>query len=253
MVIGNRKYLTLAVFDIVSQYSIISKRDLISELVQQGFEERVVNLFLEELGVCTQVNLADLTLLDYEKKVGIKPISITYPAYDNRGIPTKFQFDNVSSTILEDLFEMIDSATEKIIILSPYLEEDGLEYFGDLLKRKLKKNVEVKIIVRELKSTSLRISKLLPWLSENVSQYPNFALYDYHYISPNGHIDSTCHGKAVAVDSKIAYVGSADIRERAFKSNFELGIIQTGYVARAISSLLEEIVQVSDRYTMWKI
>ena len=48
-------------------------------------------------------------------------------------------------------------------------------------------------------------------------------------------------------DDMIAYVGSADIRERAFFTNCELGFVRTGYPARVVSSILSLLVDSSDR------
>ena len=196
------------------------------------------------------INLADLSTIDYAKLVGHRPITVTYPAYDDRGMPTKFQFKNASSLIVDDIVDMINSATKKIVILSPYVEDNGLEFISEILKVKLKKNVDVKMIARELTEDTNRRDKLIAWLRSNMSSYPNFSLYNYHYVSQSGHIDSTCHAKVVCVDDRIAYVGSADIRQRAIKLNFEIGTIQTGYIARAISSLLDETVLVSEKYAL---
>ena len=240
----------MALFDIVSDSVSISKNELISKLTAHGFENKTIMMLLDELKIHEKINIADLAKINYHNMVGIKPISITYPTYDNRGIPAKYLFNNVSSTTLFDIINMIFSATKTITILSPYIEEDGIRYLGEILKTKLNRSIDVKIIARELSMSSLRTDKLISWIKLNLSQYSNFSLYDYHHTSPGGHVNSTCHGKVVAVDNKIAYVGSADVRHRAFNLNFEIGTIHTGYVARAISSLLNEIVQVSEKYSL---
>ena len=112
-----------------------------------------------------------------------RPIAITYPAYDNRGIPAKNPYSKSITYILESIQNIIYSARKRILILSPYVEDDGLDYLRDIIVMKLRNKVEVKMIVRELDKDTSRRDKLIRWIKDNLAMYDNFSLYNYHYVS----------------------------------------------------------------------
>lgn len=244
---GSDLYLLQALLDTVSDLEVISRADLIDKLIDLGFSEMRVNMLLDRLNIHSQVNIADLSKI-YDNELKNKPIAVTYPAYDNRGIPAKNPYSKSIVSILESIQDIINSARDRIMILSPYAEDDGLAYLRDSLVMKLKMGVKVKLIVREIYEDTNRKNKLIRWIRDNLSMYDEFSLYNYHYISNNGHIDSTCHAKVVVSDNSIAYVGSGDIRSRAFNLNMEMGTIHRGFNARVISSLVSDIVEVSTEY-----
>lgn len=245
---GNDHYILQAIFDTVSDSGVISKDLLFGKLVIFGFSESKVRQIFDSLNFHSQINVADLSNIECDKPI-YKPIAVTYPTYDNRGIPAKNPYKNSTISLLEGIQNVVYSAKKKILILSPYAEDNGLDYLRDVLISKLKNGVEVKLIVRELYDNGSRCNKLIMWIKNNLSMYDNFSLYNYHYTS-DGHVDSTCHAKVVVSDDKLAYVGSGDIRSRAFNSNLEIGTINNGYNARVISSIVSDIANVSTEYPL---
>lgn len=246
---GNDLYITQALLDIVSDSEVITRDDIFDRLAAYGFSKSRINQLLDGLNVHSQINLADLSKIDY-KGLDYRPIAVTYPAYDNRGIPAKNPYGKSISSILESIQDIIYGARNRILILSPYAEEDGLNYLRDMLVMKLRCGVEVKLIVRELDEDTPRRDKLIRWIRDNLVMYDNFSLYNYHYVSSSGHIDSTCHAKVVVADNNYAYVGSGDIRSRAFNLNMEMGTIHKGYIARVIASLISDLSDVSTKYPL---
>jgi phosphatidylserine/phosphatidylglycerophosphate/cardiolipin synthase-like enzyme len=234
--------------DIISDAETISKDILFDKLAEFGFSEIRIRQMLDLLNFHSQINVADLTRIDCTKSMH-KPVAVTYPAYDNRGIPAKNPYKNSITGTLEGIQGIIYSAQRKILILSPYAEASGLDYFRDMLISKLKNKVEVRLIVRELYDKTSRSDRLIMWVKKNLSMYDNFSLYDYHYVF-DGHIESTSHAKVVASDDKIAYVGSGDIRKRAFNTNLEMGTIHRGYNARVISSIVSDLADVAKEYPL---
>lgn len=246
---GDDLYITQALLDIVSDSEVITRCDLFNKLADYGFSESRINWLLEKLNVRSQINLADISKIDYGE-LNYGSVVVTYPAYDNRGMPAKNPYCKSVASILESIQDIIYNARSRILILSPYAEDDGLNYLRDMLVMKLRSGVEVKLVVRELEGDTPRRNKLIRWIKENLSTYDNFSLYNYHYVSSSGYIESTCHAKVVVSDNKYAYVGSGDIRSRAFNLNMEMGTVHKGYIARVISSLISDLVDVSTEYLL---
>ena len=246
---GNDLYITQALLDIVSDSEVIARDDIFEKLTAYGFSKSRIDQLLDRLNVHSQINLADLPKIGC-MELDYRPIAITYPAFDNRGIPAKNPFSRSISSIVESIQDIIYSARNRILILSPYAEEDGLNYLHDMLVMKLKNGVEVKLIVRELDEDTPRRNRLIRWVKDNLAMYDNFSLYNYHYVSNNGHIDSTCHAKVVVADNNYAYVGSGDVRSRAFNLNLEMGTIHKGYIARVVASLISDMSNVSTKYPL---
>ena len=244
---GKYEYLIQAIFDIVSQTDRITIGELTLELNKYGFSNDSIEDICNKMHLSGSINISDLVNTDYSSIRGYNPISVTYPAYDNRGPPSQMPYGNAVSSIIDSVQDIIYSAKEKIIILSPYIELDGLQYIEETLISKLKNGIEVTIIARELHKNDLRKEVLIDHIRDRFANYPTFSLYNYHYVSQSGHIDSTCHGKVVAADDNYAYLGSGDIRYRAFYVNLELGSIHKGYEAKIITSILEKIIDVSEK------
>lgn len=246
---GSNKYIIQAILDIISETETISRDKLTDMLISYGFSESIICIQLDLLNIYAQANIADLSRITEQAQI-LKPIAITYPAYDNRGIPAKSLYNNSIISILQSFQKIIYEAKKRIIILSPYIEDNGLKYLQDLLISKLQAGVEITIIVRELEEKSNRRDRLIRWIKDNFHGYTNFIIYNYHYVSNNGHIDSTCHAKVIVSDNHIAYIGSADIRSRAFNLNLEMGTIHSGYNARVIAFLMENIIEISTPYKL---
>jgi Phosphatidylserine/phosphatidylglycerophosphate/cardiolipin synthases and related enzymes len=244
---GNDRSILLAISDIVTKHKIISSDSLHSKLSENGFDTNFINNILKKYNFKNTINLKDVDSVFATINFDYTPIVVTYPAYDNRGISNKLRNDFFASNILHELSAIISSAKKEITIISPYVEENGIIFFEDILKRKIQKGVVINLVLREYNENTTRMNNLSCWIKDNMEGFNNFRLYNYHYTSEEGRIESTCHAKIVSVDGHIAYVGSADIRERAFKLNFEMGTINTGYVGRCISLICEEIVNASER------
>ena len=133
---GNDAYILQALLDTVSQSECVTRKQLFEQLHSYGFTETRINKLFDEIDLRSQIKIADLSNINQIKK-GNKTIAVTYPAYNNRGIPAKNPYNESITTILDSIQEIIYSAREKILILSPYAEDDGLEYLRDALIMKL--------------------------------------------------------------------------------------------------------------------
>lgn len=200
---GDDLYIIQALLDIVSDSEVITRSDLFNRPAYYGFFEFRINQLLDRLNVRSQANLAYLSKIDY-KEFDYKFLAVTHPAYYNYGIPAKNLYSKSVTFILESIQDIIYNARNRTLTLSPYAEDDELNYLCDSLVMKLKSGVEVKLIVRELNDDTPRRNKLIRWINDNLSMYDNFTLYNNHYVSSSGHIDSKCYTKVVVSDNGMA-------------------------------------------------
>lgn len=248
--IGDDAYIIHAISDIIVTRSIMTISDMKAALAKYGFAENYIEGIFHKYNLKSQINLADMdALFSSNKTVMPTSIAVTYPAYDNRGVPSKIGNNLLINEMRHEIENLLMDATNEIIIISPFVEDNGMDLFGKILKRKLQAGVKVDIVMREHFEEPLRIINLIKWIKDNVGDHDGLGLYDYHYTF-KGRIESTCHAKIISVDKCISYVGSADIRKRSFELNFEMGTINRGYIGMCVSKISREVVNVSRKIVL---
>ena len=149
------------------------------------------------------------------------------------------QFDSV------DCFrEIIISAKDVIRICSPFMQKNVLngDSFPDLkqlIVDALKRNVEIKLLSRELFQ---RRSEEIQWIidiADDLGKSDNFRIVDYHLLSEDGTILSSTHAKLLIADYNMAYVGSAELRRNSLIANFEVGCLVKGPQVFGICELFD--------------
>lgn len=123
--------------------------------------------------------------------------------------------------------KIIGSATKKIRICSPFIQEDILnkDAFPDLkrlVRDALERDVEIRLLSREL---SERHGKNVNWIidiARSLKKEEKLIIVEYH-ISENKKIKSSTHAKLLIADDSLAYVGSAELRKNSLIKNFEVG------------------------------
>ena len=109
---GSNKYIIQAILDIISETETISRDKLTDMLINYGFSESIICIQLDLLNIYAQANIADLSRITEQAQI-LKPIAITYPAYDNRGIPAKSLYNNSIISILQSFQKIIYEAKKK--------------------------------------------------------------------------------------------------------------------------------------------
>jgi len=129
--------------------------------------------------------------------------------------------------------EIISSAKDVIRICSPFmqtnvLDNDSFPELRELLADALKRNVQIRLLSREL---FLRRGGEIQWIidiADDLGKNDNLTVVDYHLLSEDGTILSSTHAKLLIADSKMAYVGSAELRKNSLVANFEVGCLVRG-------------------------
>jgi putative cardiolipin synthase len=151
-------------------------------------------------------------------------------------------------TIANDLATLMLSATQELIVISPYFVpgNDGVAMFATLEGQ----GVHIRILTNSLASTDsplvhngyaryrvqllklgIELSEVRPKLGQKRARFHPFR-------SSN----ASLHAKALVIDQKTVFIGSMNMDARSARTNSELGlVIRSAEIARQVTSLLDDI------------
>jgi hypothetical protein len=134
-------------------------------------------------------------------------------------------------TTAEGMARVAVAARERLTVMTPFLNLDGLQFAAELFAQTIAK--ERKLILR-------RGTKTLQALAEGQNFLAGLGvqLLDYNLPCHGGY--ETFHAKIVLADEHHAYVGSANMLSYA-RGSVELGIVVRGRPARMIGSVVRAI------------
>jgi phosphatidylserine/phosphatidylglycerophosphate/cardiolipin synthase-like enzyme len=141
--------------------------------------------------------------------------------------PTRLAATSMGFGVLqtEDVFRrLIRQAKRELVIVSPFLEREGVYALRSELFAASKQKVMVKLLTRRIENSSitLAVSDLFGIFGECL------AVKEFHtelrVYERWRQLEST-HAKLLLRDQEEMYVGSAEIRPNALYSNFEIGVI----------------------------
>jgi phosphatidylserine/phosphatidylglycerophosphate/cardiolipin synthase-like enzyme len=131
---------------------------------------------------------------------------------------------NTTST-LATFRQLIESAGEELIIVSPFLEREGVQALLSSFIAAKRNGTKVRLLTRGIVSLNqaLALRDMFLIFSDKIS------VRAFHAKAAEGYqqqVEST-HAKIVLSDRKDVYLGSAEIRSNALFNNFEIGIRTT--------------------------
>ncbi len=151
-------------------------------------------------------------------------------------------------TIANDIFALMSSANQELIIISPYFVpgKDGIA----LMQALVDKGVRIRVLTNSLASTDspmvhtgyaryrvalLKLGVDLREVRPKLGQKrPRF----HPFRSSNARL----HAKALVIDQKIVFIGSLNMDARSAHTNSELGlVIRSAEIARQVTGLLDDI------------
>jgi hypothetical protein len=129
--------------------------------------------------------------------------------------------------------EIIVSAKDVLRICSPFIQknvlsDDSFPELRKLLIDALKRNVEIRLLSRELFQGR---DKEIQWvidIADDLGKNDNLRVVDYHLSMEDGTILSSTHAKLIIADYAMAYVGSAELRRNSLVTNLEVGCLVRG-------------------------
>ncbi len=132
-----------------------------------------------------------------------------------------------------------DDAVERLTVMTPFVNEEGLNYAIGLFRRSQAKRRN--LIVRPTQATRTHLKTVRSKIDE-----ARIDVRGYLLPSLRGNGYETFHAKIVLADSDVAYVGSANMLSYA-RGSAELGVIIRGREARIIASVVRAVEAISSK------
>jgi phosphatidylserine/phosphatidylglycerophosphate/cardiolipin synthase-like enzyme len=175
-------------------------------------------------------------------------ITLSPPAHPSRlmeMLPTQgFSWTRLYDT-KDSLIELASQTERRLVIISPFLDKEGIEWIGQLFETTAKKSIKRIMILRGRDQTEADVltkhsSQLADWgvdiLTYAISHDPAFR-------SP---AIETFHAKILLADSDKAYVGSAKMTRWSRDFSMECGVILRGPSVKPVATLVEAMIKISN-------
>jgi len=155
---------------------------------------------------------------------------------------------DVEVTIANDIRTLMSTATQELIIISPYFVpgKEGVAQIRELVSR----GVRIRILTNSLASTDSPLVDIgyaryrVPLLKLGVDlreMRPKLGQKRARF-HPFRSSNASLHAKALVIDQKIVFIGSLNMDERSARINSELGlVISSAEIAREVTGLVDDI------------
>jgi PLD-like domain len=147
----------------------------------------------------------------------------------------------------DSLIELASQAQQRFIIISPFLDNEGLEWIDQLFEASSHKPVERTLIVRGRDENVLQTLRahdlcLTTWGAKIMT----YAIsHDPALRTPTV---ETFHAKILLADSDKAYVGSANMNRSSRDFSMECGVIIRGPCVRPVATLVDSMMSIADQW-----
>jgi phosphatidylserine/phosphatidylglycerophosphate/cardiolipin synthase-like enzyme len=144
----------------------------------------------------------------------------------------------------DSLIELASRAQRRFVIVSPFLDEEGLRWIAALFEA-ARGATERLLIVRGRDETELSVLRshreaLAPW---NARILAYAVAHDPAVRSP---LIETFHAKILVADNNRAYIGSANMNRWSRDVSMECGVIVSGPCVRPVATLVDAIVSIAE-------
>lgn len=170
------------------------------------------------------------------------------PSFDS-ATPETFEMD----WLMPALLRMIKNATDEIVILSPFFEQDGFERLQESMFSALDESVEITIITRYLQDPDSHNRSVVQRFSDTCRDrgipVENLRFVDYtkwddsvpvtQQVQDGENPAFTLHAKIVLADREEAYLGSANVTDYGFERYLELGVKLEGPTVQSYAGLVD--------------
>lgn len=153
--------------------------------------------------------------------------------------PVDFEMQQITTRLLS----LCRNATEELVLTSPFLEIDGMEWLLPGLEGALERGVDLTLVSRELRQGQPNHDAVRELLSISQGQPGELHVYDYYEPSDDGQAPKyTLHSKLLVADRSIAYVGSANFTRYGFQENLEIGVVVKDKTVKSLTDLVAHLV-----------
>lgn len=145
----------------------------------------------------------------------------------------------------DSLIELASQAERRLVIVSPFLDREGLEWIGQLFEATGQKSIKRTMIVRGREQTETDL------FAEHGSQLAAIGADVFSYaISHDPALRNptieTFHAKILLADDDKAYIGSANMTRWSRDFSMECGVILKGPCVKPVACLVEAIIRIGN-------
>lgn len=174
-------------------------------------------------------------------------ITLSSPAHPSRlmeVLPTQgFSWTRLFNT-KDSLIELASQAEQRLVIVSPFLDDEGLEWIAQLFESTSKRPVKRTLVLRGRDQAEIdALRRHAAQLSANRTELFSYAIS--HDPAVRSTAIETFHAKIMLADIDKAYVGSANMTRWSRDFSMECGVIIRGPAVRPVATLVEAMIRIS--------
>lgn len=143
----------------------------------------------------------------------------------------------------EVLPSIAESALERFVVMTPFLDEVGGEILLALF-RQVASPVRKQLILRTTADGALPVGYVAV---EVALAELGVEVFNFRLETPEGKGTETFHAKVVLADSRSAYVGSSNMNKWSFQYSLELGLLVSGQAAGRIGQVVDAVIKESTK------
>lgn len=187
------------------------------------------------LGVKTAMEVHDALALSGART----NLVVTVPPSTNA--PLREFFAREASDLRASVIDLIASARERVVLASPFWDEETADDLRSLLRRRISNGVHVDLLGREFGGPT-GSGLALQALAENLGSGGCRAYTWFRVVQGERFGSETFHFKLAIADGSAAYLGTANFTESGFRSRMELGVVTRGPLAQSLQRIVDSLL-----------
>jgi phosphatidylserine/phosphatidylglycerophosphate/cardiolipin synthase-like enzyme len=147
----------------------------------------------------------------------------------------------------DSLIELASAARSRFVIISPFLDDEGLEWIGQLFQATTAESVQRTLIARGLDTKEAEVIRShRPMLASKNVRVLTYAIS--HDPALRRIPVETFHAKILLADLDKAYIGSSNMNRWSRDFSMECGVVIRGPAAKPVATLVDALLQISEQW-----
>jgi phosphatidylserine/phosphatidylglycerophosphate/cardiolipin synthase-like enzyme len=142
----------------------------------------------------------------------------------------------------DSLIELASQAERRLVIVSPFLDKEGVQWIGQLFEATVRKQIERIMVIRGRDKAE---TEALCGSSSHLASY-GVKILSYAIARDTSRSIETFHAKILLTDGDKAYVGSANMTRWSRDFSMECGVILRGPSVKPVATLVDAILAISE-------
>lgn len=150
----------------------------------------------------------------------------------------------------DSLIELASQAARRFVIVTPFLDEDGIDWIEQLFEATRGKSIQRTLIMRgtDEKEAGL-VQSHAPLFEQWDTKVMCYAIR--HDVRDRNPALETFHAKLLLADSDKAYIGSSNMTRWSRDYSMECGVIVRGPAVKPVATLVQAILAVASDWQGW--